>query len=92
MKTRVFITLLSVIVSMAFLCSFNNRAHDYTVNDIGGYIVYEGIKSEQGIIEFVGGSVAALGGEFVVKGIGIYLGAAGSNPLGWVIGGACAIL
>ena len=93
MKKKVLVSLIISVISMAFLCSLNSPSKNYTANAIGGYMVYEGVTGEKGGLSEAGKWVAGLGGGALAEGAGVALGIfAGSNPLGWAIGGVCAIL
>lgn len=90
---KILISLIAMIVSMALLSSFNKSINDYRANELGGYLIYRGIKSEN--------SDAQWAGEIIAGGGGTALGTAAagameiivvSNPVGWVIGGVACVL
>ncbi|MDR2145084.1 MAG: hypothetical protein LBE91_01310 [Tannerella sp.] len=97
MKRNIMILLTAIVISFAWMNSYNgpNDSNNYSMNQLGGYLIYEGISGESSATTSLGEWFAAAGGGALVNSVGLATGAAwaiGSNPVGWAIGGACAIL
>jgi hypothetical protein len=97
MKKNIIISIISIIFSLAFVNSFNDscKSEDYTMNQIGGYLIYEGVTNESSISSNMGGAIASLGGGALVNSAGLAWGATwaiGSNPIGWAIAGVGLVL
>jgi len=94
MKKRILIALISLLFSIA---SFNaiceKNVNDICLNQVGGVAIYCGITGESSVTTYVGSAVAGLGGAAIANGAGALMGFwVVSNPVGWIVGGAIAVL
>lgn len=91
MKINKLIMLCAIVFSIAFTNNVsNNRETDYSINQLGGYLVYKGITSESNVATGMGGIIAGGGGGCAVKAGAAYV--LGSNPIGWGIAAGALIL
>lgn len=85
---------MAIIISISGFNSIKiSQETDYSTNQLGGYLIYKGIKGESDALSDIGGLVAAGGGGALVNSAGLATGAAwalGSNPVGWAIAGVAA--